>query len=349
MNRVVLFIGALCTCILAGEVHGIPSVYDGFDYANDGSPLSGQEGGYGWSGAWTEAGDGAGDNFTLTQAETSLDLPMLPFDPVGDSVIAAGPGSGSNNNTITRSMAGGFDLGIDQTFYASYLMVKSGSASSSSDNMEMDMMSGGSRTLRLGSTSSDLFWLGTSSNQIGPITFDDTYFVVVKVEAVESGDDVASMIVFDSTESIPGTDPGAFDATYNFSSSATINGAQLWIGTNASGMYDELRFGSTWQDVTSVNPNFLLGDFDLMDGITLTDYQTLSDNMYTGTTYEQGDMNFSGLVDLADFALFREAYVAQGGSLSDLGIVSVPEPSTAMLVGLASVAAILYTKRLPLK
>jgi hypothetical protein len=335
MNRAVHFFGVVGISCFASFAWGLPTAYDGFDYANDGSPLAGQDGGYGWSGPWTELGAGPGDDFTLTQAETSLDLPMLPFEPSGDSVIAVGPGSGGNNNFARRPLSGGFDLGADGTLYASFLMQKNGSESSASDNQELNLMSGGSQALRLGSTSGDQWWLGVSSNTFQGITFGETYFAVVKIDAMAAGDDMASIVVFDATEAVPGADPGAYDATYSFGSGATINGAQFWIGTNASGAFDELRLGSTWEDVTSVDPSFILGDFNMVDDITPADFQILSNNLFTGTTYEQGDIDFSGLVDLTDFALFREIYLNQGGSLSDL--TAVPEPSTGVLVILANV------------
>ncbi|MCO6044253.1 PEP-CTERM sorting domain-containing protein [Aeoliella sp. ICT_H6.2] len=345
MNRVVPLIGALCISLLSSDVYGLPTAYDGFIYPNDGSPLNEQDGGYGWAGPWTEAGDGPGDDFTLTQSETSLDLPNLPFEPAGDSLIATGPGSGGNNNTINRPLAGGYDLAVDQTFYASFLMLKSGSDSSSSDNQEFNLMSGGSQVLRMGSTSGDSFWLGTSSNSIEPITFDATYFLVLKVDALADGSDTASLTVYDSSESIPASEPGVFDTTYSFDSGANINGARFWIGSNASGMFDEVRLGPTWEDVTSVNPNFLIGDFDMIDGITPADYQILSDNLFTGTTYEQGDIDFSGQVDLTDFAMFRRIYLEQGGSLSDLGLVSVPEPSTAALMTVVALGLLVVARK----
>jgi hypothetical protein len=340
MNRVALVLGTFWLAAGGSAAWGVPSVYDGFNYANDGSPLNGQVGGYGWAGPWNETGPAGNTSFefTLSQTETSLDLPMLPFEPAGDRVLAAGPADGSGNtHRISRPTAGSFDLGADGTFFASFLMLKSGSASTGSDNQELVLLSGTSQTIRLGSTSTDLFWLGVSSNTFDPVTFGSTYFVVLRVESVASGSDTLSMSVFDATESVPLTEPVSYDRTHTFSSTATINGVQFWIGTNASGAYDEVRLGSTWADVTSINPNFTLGDFNLMDGITTADYHILRDNLYTGTTYEQGDMNFSGLVDLTDFALFREAYQNLGFSVADLDGPSVPEPAAAVLLGVAGV------------
>src|SRR5690606_24159825 len=98
----------------------------------------------------------------------------------------------------------------------------------------------------------------------------------------------------------------------------------------------------TWQDVTSANPNYILGDFDQSGAILPNDYQTLAANLYTGTTYEQGDINFSGLVDLEDFAIFREIYQAAGFSIAPG--VSVPEPATWLAMVGAALAAPLWLR-----
>ena len=346
-NRVALIVG-LCSLSLAADgrvARGVPFAYDGFNYANDGSPLTGQTGGYGWEGPWNETGAGAGNQFTLSQTETSLDLPMLPFEPLGDRVLAAGPVGGTNDNRISRPLANSFDLGADGTLYASYLMMKSGAESGGSNNQEFVLLSGTSQTIRLGSTSTNLFWIGTASNTFDSISLGATYFVVLRVDAVASGSDMLSMTVFDATESVPLTEPVSYDKTYTFSSTANINGAQFWIGSNATGEYDEVRLGHSWADVTSINPNYTLGDFNFADGVTPADYQILKSNLYTGTTYEQGDIDFSGRVDLTDFAKFRQLYQSLGFSASELDGSAVPEPAAMVLVLFASFACASSARR----
>jgi len=339
MNRVALMLGTLWLGLGGGVAWGAPSVYDGFNYANDGSPLTGQTGGLGWAGAWSETGSVAGNQFTLSQNETSLDLPNLPFEPVGDRVVALSPGGSGNDNRVSRPIADTFSLAANGTLYASYLMTKTDSfTATANNNQELVLLSGTAQAIRLGSTSANQFWVGVATNTIGPITQAATYFVVLRVDAVASGSDMLNMIVFDSTETVPTTEPVSYDKTHTFSSSATINGVQFHIGNVAAGAFDEVRLGSTWADVTSANPNFILGDFDGMNGITIADYHVLRDNLFTGTAYEQGDINFSSSVDLTDFALFRQIYQSLGFSASDLDDASVPEPSAAVLLGLAGFA-----------
>ena len=58
------------------------------------------------------------------------------------------------------------------------------------------------------------------------------------------------MMVFDETESVPTTEPGTWDADYVVGDIAdVVTGLRFWIGTNASGAYDELRVGSNWAGV----------------------------------------------------------------------------------------------------
>jgi hypothetical protein len=323
-------------------------VYDGFNYANDGSPLSGQTGGYGWAGPWNETGSGAGNEFTLSQNETSLDLPNLPFEPVGDRVLALGPGGTSNNNRVSRPLSNSFSLAQDGTLYASFLFSKGaagGSPPPANNNQELVFLSGTAQALRLGSTSGNLFWVGATTQTAGSIALGETYFLVVRIDALAGANDSIKMLIYDSTESVPVADPLVYDQMHSFGSNATLDGLQFHIGNNASGVFDELRLGSTWADVTSANPNFILGDFDGLNGITIADYHILRTNLYSGTTYEQGDMNASGLVDLTDFALFRQAYTSQGFAASDLDDLSVPEPAAVALLSLPGLMGSLLIRR----
>lgn len=352
MNRFLLALGLVASVVVGGPAWALPSVYEGFIYPNDGNPLEGRTGGYGWGGPWGElAGDTTTFQFLPSATETSLTLPNLPFTPTGNHVVADGPGTGGNNNFIARPLASGFDLGEDRTFYASFLMSKTQSFADplpGANNQEFDLYSGGSVLLRMGSTSGNAFFIGAASNVVPDFTFDpaQTYFVVVKVDALADADDTASVVIYDSTETIPATDPGTFDQFATLSSSAVFDTVRLWIGTNADGAFDELRFGNTWADVTSANPNYILGDFDQSGGISPSDYQTLASNLYTGTTYEQGDIDFNGRVDLTDFAIFRDIYTAAGLVLPPGAPgVAVPEPATWLALAGAAVAAPVWLRR----
>ncbi len=352
MNRLQLVLGIVASALVGAPAWALPSVYDGFDYANDGGPLEGREGGYGWAGPWVEVGgDLTTFQFYPSESDTSLDMPNLPFEPSGRHVVATGPGSGGNNNYIVRPMTANFSLATDNTFYASYLMQKTGGPGTAANNQEFNLYDGGTVSLRMGSTSTNTFFLGVATNTIPDFTFNygDTYLVVAKIDATASGTDVASVVIFDASEAIPASEPASFDVSYNFPAARgndVIDTLRFWIGASAAGMYDELRMGNTWQDVTSIDPNYILGDFDLSGAIDPGDYQTLAANLYTGTTYEQGDINFSGRVDLTDFAIFREIYTAAGFVLPPGAPgVAVPEPATWLALAGVAVVAPLWLRR----
>lgn len=344
MNRLQLVLGMAVSVLVGSPTWAIPSAYDGFDYANDSVSLDGQTGGYGWDGPWREIGGPASFQSIPSNNDVSLTLPTLPFSPIGDHIVATGPGTGGNTNHIARTLRDSFSLAEDNTFYASYLFQKNGAAAgASANNLEFNLYDGSSVTLRMGSSSNNTFFLGAADNAVAtPLSAGQTYFVVAKIVASASGTDVASAMLFDASRPIPALEPGVFDLTFDIQEDRgnhVVDTARFWIGTNAVGAYDELRLGRTWQDVTSTDPNFQLGDFDLVGGIQPADYQILASNLYTGTTYEQGDIDFSGLVDLTDFAIFREIYTSAGFTLPPGAPgTAVPEPATLLVVAAAALA-----------
>ncbi len=67
------------------------------------------------------------------------------------------------------------------------------------------------------------------------------------------------------------------------------------------------------------------GDVD-GNGVTdINDYFIIRDNFLIGTTRELGDLNFSGLVEVGDFRLWKNAFEAAGAA-------PVPEPGTIALL-----------------
>ncbi len=75
--------------------------------------------------------------------------------------------------------------------------------------------------------------------------------------------------------------------------------------------------------------------------VDISDFDLIRQNFRTGTTLEQGDLDFSGLVDLADFKIWKNAFSGPGAP------ASVPEPSTWALLcmGAAAAGIVRYRKR----
>jgi len=114
---------------------------------------------------------------------------------------------------------------------------------------------------------------------------------------------------------------------------------------------DQLDFGafatsrSTQLSVT-IGTGVATADFN-NDGMTnLVDYGILTSNwLQTVPSLTLGDMDNNGVVNLADFASFRQVYhLVNGGSGSDLPAV-VPEPSTMMLSVAAGILCLLWARK----
>jgi hypothetical protein len=99
--------------------------------------------------------------------------------------------------------------------------------------------------------------------------------------------------------------------------------------------FDELRLGSTYDDVTpTIPPN---ADFVAPAGVGLEDFEALRSNYLTGTTTAQGDANLDGKVNHVDFFFWRTAYLAGGGSLEGVSL-AIPEPATGLMAIMALAA-----------
>lgn len=81
-----------------------------------------------------------------------------------------------------------------------------------------------------------------------------------------------------------------------------------------------------------------VGDVDLDGVVDLEDFDVIRLNFYEGTTREDGDLNFDGLVTEADFRIWKDAYGAGAPN-------SVPEPSSLVLLVGASLGVAAYLRR----
>ncbi len=86
----------------------------------------------------------------------------------------------------------------------------------------------------------------------------------------------------------------------------------------------------------------VIGDVNGDQVVDIFDFDLIRQNFRTGTTLEQGDLDFSGLVDLADFKIWKNAFSGPGAP------ASVPEPSTWALlcVGAAAAGFARYRKKI---
>jgi hypothetical protein len=100
------------------------------------------------------------------------------------------------------------------------------------------------------------------------------------------------------------------------------------------------------------------GDTNLTGGVNLTDLTTVQDNFGIGTTWQQGNFhsNGTGTVNLTDLTTVQDAFGAASGGTgvgpgpgagagSGLSGGSVPEPASAALVLLGSLALVAKRRR----
>ena len=254
--------------------------YDGLAYPNDGPGIDGRAGGSGWNGPWT---DSDADFQHLKFAGMPPGSAAFPFTPAGAWLEGKG-------GDASRSFNGSLDLSKDDgEIFVSFLMRKNLDGGTSGDNVEVALADGTTQVVRVGSTSDDKFFLGylVGSGQavVGdPLTIGETYFVVLKGTSSASGNDQFFATFYDHTETVPDTEPTAWDLSWATSSSLMLDTLRLALGANATGAFDEFRLGSTWADVAVPS---LPGDFNWDGRVDTADYVVWRKGL--GTEYDESD------------------------------------------------------------
>jgi hypothetical protein len=70
---------------------------------------------------------------------------------------------------------------------------------------------------------------------------EQTYFLVFRLEANAFSDNIRSLMVFAPDQTVPASEPVAWDFANSFDSSAELAGVEFWIGRLAEGVFDEIR------------------------------------------------------------------------------------------------------------
>ena len=107
------------------------------------------------------------------------------------------------------------------------------------------------------------------------------------------------------------------------------------------------ELGSITLDDVSVEATapFLHEDVDDSGSVDLGDYQIILNNQFMTdpALRADGDLNWDTLVNLEDFRIWKDAFLAAGGSAE--GLHFIPEPSSLLLVFGASVAILCRSRR----
>lgn len=266
MKLRVLIFTLLAMGLMSQPLFAALIAYEGFDYDNSTNVLAGRNGGTGWAGPWGNTTTNPNVNTPyLTTDDVSIASPPNPFPPVGDRIHKTGPTAGHTNfSTVSRLFApagSGLNMGTDGTLFVSYSWTKT-DGGTSGDNLEFLLFDSQSATmvLRAGVTSgsagpsNENHFLNQSTavaagDQYGAILQSTKYFTVLKITANATGDDMVQVINYTSLP--PALEPGTWDKFFNFNFGSLVNANQvrLIMGNNTVAQFDELRIGTTWDDV----------------------------------------------------------------------------------------------------
>ena len=186
---------------------------------------------------------------------------------------------------------------------------------------------------------------GSSGNVTDPgrafrNTPEETHLVVGQIEAVNGEYETISIFLNPGSPLQPAV-PTAMATFAGVDATSLAQFTARISALEAEDVYtiDELKIGESYADVVPVDPNFLLGDFDNDASIGFSDFIVLAGNLFDGSSYGEGDIDFSGQVDLLDFIQFRNVYHAANPAGA-----AVPEPS-GWFLGAMTVAGLLVVRR----
>ena len=136
---------------------------------------------------------------------------------------------------------------------------------------------------------------------------------------------------------IPGALFSGDDIQVNFGRPAASEGQTLLLSAT-----DTTQAGAQFPIVSisyddDFDPLPIFGDVDGNGLVEIADFNIIRDNFYLdGATKAQGDLTQDGLVSIADFEEWKNAFPGNGAALLSQLFASVPEPSSACLLLLAT-------------
>lgn len=232
---------------VGGTSHAALLAYDGFDYS--GAAIDGQNGGFGFASGWS---DGDADFEHLSNDGVSLMTGAYPLVPVGSRIAGRG-------GEVYRDLAAPIDMNLEQTIYTSFL-VRRDSTATSSQNIQMSFSTNsGILRHRVAMANGTQFFTDTVTGAKfgGTITSGETYLVVSKLVTHASGTPDESYIkVYGAGDLADLTEPVVWTASDTGDTLSSLTRIHITLGGNAdfTGMVDEIRVGTTWQDVVVPEP-----------------------------------------------------------------------------------------------
>lgn len=218
------------------------TVYESFDYSV--GSVVGQNGGIGWSGAWTAFGS---PNATVQAG--SLAYGDLPTD--GNKAYVT---TTSGTSGVSRSLETAFSDATTQTLYLSFAF----NWDEGTRFFGLHLVNGSTSVVEFNKFSGQANF-GIQQNTGGGVTAistDTTYFVVARIDFNASGNDTVRLYVNPASLD---AEPLTASSTYS-TASISFNAIRLSTGftsgsvTTAATAFDEIRIGTSYSDVVSAIP-----------------------------------------------------------------------------------------------
>ena len=329
---------------LSWPAHAVLIGYDGFDYAAGTLAGKGSASDPGFSTSWTQSGSNGGTVTTsgLSYANLQVSGGAVDMSAGGTTLNFRGLSASYNDPSDTPSgefwfsylMQPGAYTGTPFVGLSFYTDALSGDAAADPDFGLVARNQGGEI---YGFT--DLDVANHVESTVVP-TEGQTALLVGQVIFGAGSNTSANnedRIHIWVNPSLGGTTPVS-DADANVT--ADFQSLRFAAQNGAPFTFDELRLGDSFADVTPV----IAPDPDLDGGgVGVSDFNLIRNNFLTEASHANGDVDYSGFVDHADYYLWRQAYLSAGGSLSDIAALTIPEPSSIVLLG--SLGAVLIAVR----
>ncbi len=219
--------------------------YDGFDYI--GTAIDGMNGGTGFAAGWS---DGDADFLHLSNDGVSLSTSAYAFTPIGSRIAGRG-------GEVYRILNSPIDMNLEQTVYLSMLLRRDSTASSNQTVQVSFSTDTGTLRHRMAMANGTQFFVDTVTGAIfgGSITSGDTYLLVSKLVTHAAGTPDESYIkVYGPSDTADASEPVTWTAIDTGDTLSVLTRLHITLGTDANftGMVDEIRLGTTWEDVVLV-------------------------------------------------------------------------------------------------
>jgi len=241
--------------------------YEGFNSYSSGSNLFGQNGGTGWNGAWVdksstenEDGDPITWNYTWVAGGSGLSYPNLVATPGSGAANVFQEGGDTLYFTAERYLAAPQSSG---TLFISYLQYFSVNEAGKGPDF-VDIMGTGSRYARvITAWGSSYRWclhaFDTGQSQVNNFApaaqAGETHLVVLRIDFNASSINERIKVYLDPT--LTSEEANTANATISNRDIGSVSGFKIVMRGNDlanSHSFDEIRFGTTWEDVVPAVP-----------------------------------------------------------------------------------------------